>query len=113
MGRNARRAKNGEHDLVSPAGPATTATRTTSSARCSAAKRQKRRKLRALVQPQVPALITRAREAIDNDERAKLYSEALAVYDEDQPWISMAHPKMFTAMREQRRGLRDQPADQQ
>ena len=45
-------------------------------------------------------LITRAREVIDNDERAKLYNEALAVYDEDQPWISMAHPKMFTAMRE-------------
>ncbi|QXH46021.1 ABC transporter substrate-binding protein [Pseudomonas xanthosomatis] len=45
-------------------------------------------------------LITRAREVIDNDERARLYSEALAVYDEDQPWISMAHPKMFTAMRE-------------
>jgi dipeptide transport system substrate-binding protein len=30
----------------------------------------------------------------------KLYSEALEVYDEDQPWISMAHPKMFTAMRD-------------
>ncbi|PYC24838.1 ABC transporter substrate-binding protein [Pseudomonas mosselii] len=45
-------------------------------------------------------LITRAREVIDNDERARLYNEALAVYDEDQPWISMAHPKMFTAMRE-------------
>jgi dipeptide transport system substrate-binding protein len=51
-----RRAKNGEPTWCRPAGPATTATRTTSSARCSAAKRQKRRKLRALVQPQVPAL---------------------------------------------------------
>ncbi|MNO62932.1 Periplasmic dipeptide transport protein precursor [compost metagenome] len=45
------------------------------------------------------ALITRAREVIDNDERARLYAEALKVYDDDQPWISMAHPKMFTAMR--------------
>ncbi|MGB9091520.1 MAG: ABC transporter substrate-binding protein [Pseudomonas farsensis] len=50
--------------------------------------------------PKFQQLITRAREVIDNDERAKLYSEALAVYDEDQPWISMAHPKLFTAMRE-------------
>ncbi|MFK3771103.1 ABC transporter substrate-binding protein [Pseudomonas sp. NPDC089406] len=50
--------------------------------------------------PKFQELITRAREVIDNDERARLYSEALAVYDEDQPWISMAHPKMFTAMRE-------------
>ncbi|MNN70621.1 Periplasmic dipeptide transport protein precursor [compost metagenome] len=45
-------------------------------------------------------LITRAREVIDNDERARLYSEALKVYDDDQPWISMAHPKVFTAMRD-------------
>ncbi|TDJ77891.1 ABC transporter substrate-binding protein [Pseudomonas putida] len=44
-------------------------------------------------------LITRAREVTDTDERARLYAEALKVYDEDQPWISMAHPKMFTAMR--------------
>jgi dipeptide transport system substrate-binding protein len=22
------------------------------------------------------------------------------VYDDEQPWISMAHPKMFTAMRD-------------
>ncbi|HEN8800977.1 MULTISPECIES: ABC transporter substrate-binding protein [unclassified Pseudomonas] len=45
-------------------------------------------------------LITQAREVIDNDERARLYSEALKVYDDDQPWISMAHPKVFTAMRD-------------
>ncbi|MCO7566657.1 ABC transporter substrate-binding protein [Pseudomonas sp. S 311-6] len=50
--------------------------------------------------PKFQELITRAREVIDNDERARLYAEALAVYDDDQPWISMAHPKMFTAMRE-------------
>ena len=49
--------------------------------------------------PKFQELITRAREVIDNDERARLYAEALKVYDDDQPWISMAHPKMFTAMR--------------
>ncbi|MFP3525923.1 ABC transporter substrate-binding protein, partial [Pantoea sp. SIMBA_072] len=46
------------------------------------------------------ALINQARQVTDNGERARLYSEALKVYDDDQPWISMAHPKMFTAMRD-------------
>ncbi|WP_367393318.1 ABC transporter substrate-binding protein [Pseudomonas sp. X4] len=50
--------------------------------------------------PKFQELISRAREVIDNDERARLYNEALKVYDDDQPWISMAHPKMFTAMRD-------------
>ncbi|WP_406820976.1 ABC transporter substrate-binding protein [Pseudomonas sp. KnCO4] len=50
--------------------------------------------------PKFQELISRAREVIDNDERARLYNEALKVYDDEQPWISMAHPKMFTAMRD-------------
>ena len=50
--------------------------------------------------PKFQALITRAREVIDNDQRAVLYAEALKVYDEDQPWISMAHPKVFAGLRE-------------
>jgi dipeptide transport system substrate-binding protein len=54
-------------------------------------------------------LITRAREVIDSDERARLYSEALKVYDDDQPWISMAHPKVFTAMRDNVEGYMINP----
>ena len=46
------------------------------------------------------ALIDQARQIADPDQRAALYVQALAVYDEDQPWLSMAHPKIFTALRE-------------
>ncbi|MBA1201826.1 ABC transporter substrate-binding protein [Pseudomonas capeferrum] len=54
-------------------------------------------------------LITRAREVSDNDERATLYKQALAVYDDDQPWISVAHPKLFTAMRQSVEGYHVNP----
>ncbi|KDO01339.1 MULTISPECIES: ABC transporter substrate-binding protein [Pseudomonas] len=54
-------------------------------------------------------LITKAREVTDTNERAALYVKALAVYDEDQPWISMAHPKMFTAMRDNVEGYHINP----
>ncbi|MMZ71484.1 Periplasmic dipeptide transport protein precursor [compost metagenome] len=36
----------------------------------------------------------------DDNERRWVYAEALRVYDDDQPWISMAHPKVFAAMRD-------------
>ncbi|MEN5238295.1 ABC transporter substrate-binding protein [Pseudomonas sichuanensis] len=96
-----RRAKNGEADLVSTgwAGDNGDPDNFLSPLlSCDAAKSGEN--YARWCNPKFQQLITRAREAIDNDERAKLYSEALAVYDEDQPWISMAHPKMFTAMRE-------------
>ncbi|PWB34926.1 ABC transporter substrate-binding protein [Pseudomonas sp. SDI] len=48
---------------------------------------------------QFQALISKAREVTATDERAALYMKALAVYDEDQPWLNIAHPKIFTAMR--------------
>ncbi|MBC3422886.1 ABC transporter substrate-binding protein [Pseudomonas sp. RW3S2] len=96
-----RRAKKGEADLVSARwaranrAPDNIQTPMLS---CDAAKTGEN--YARWCNPKFQELITRAREIIDNDERAKLYSEALAVYDEDQPWISMAHPKMFTAMRD-------------
>lgn len=31
------------------------------------------------------------------------------MYDEDQPWISIAHPKMFTAMRKNVEGFHISP----
>jgi dipeptide transport system substrate-binding protein len=96
-----RRAKNGEADLVSAgwAGDNGDPDNFLSPLlSCDAAKSGEN--YARWCNPRFQELITRAREVIDNDERARLYSEALAVYDEDQPWISMAHPKMFTAMRE-------------
>ena len=50
--------------------------------------------------PKFQDLITRARTISSDDERRWVYAEAMTVYDEDQPWINMAHPKMFTAMRQ-------------
>ncbi|MDF0730302.1 ABC transporter substrate-binding protein [Pseudomonas entomophila] len=54
-------------------------------------------------------LINQARANSDNDQRAKLYSEALAVYDADKPWISLAHPKLFAAMRSNVEGYQINP----
>ncbi|MFG0394068.1 ABC transporter substrate-binding protein [Pseudomonas monteilii] len=96
-----RRAKNGEADLVSTgwAGdngdPDNFLTPLLS---CEAAKNGEN--YARWCNPKFQELITRAREVINDDERARLYSEALKVYDDDQPWISMAHPKVFVAMRD-------------
>ncbi|HDS1734610.1 ABC transporter substrate-binding protein [Pseudomonas sp. BP8] len=105
-----RRAKNGEADLVSTGwgsdngdpdnflGPLLS---------CEAARNGEN--YARWCNPKFQALITRARELVDEDQRASLYFKALAVYDEDQPWISMAHPKMFTAMRENVEGYHVNP----
>ena len=96
-----RRAKNGEADLVSTgwagdnADPDNFLTPLLS---CEAARNGEN--YARWCNPKFQELITRAREVINNEERARLYSEALKVYDDDQPWISMAHPKVFTAMRD-------------
>ncbi|CAM3887485.1 Periplasmic dipeptide transport protein [Pseudomonas reidholzensis] len=105
-----RRARNGEADLVSTGwggdngdpdnflGPLLS---------CEAAKNGEN--YARWCNPKFQQLITRARAVSDHDERASLYFKALAVYDEDQPWISMAHPKMFTAMRENVEGYHISP----
>ena len=41
----------------------------------------------------------RARATVNPEERAKLYEQAQVIFNQDQPWISMAHTRMFTAMR--------------
>ncbi|MEB3439394.1 ABC transporter substrate-binding protein [Pseudomonas sp. A2] len=96
-----RRAKNGEADLVSTgwAGDNGDPDNFLSPLlSCDAAKSGEN--YARWCNPKFQELISRAREVIDNDERARLYNEALKVYDDEQPWISMAHPKMFTAMRD-------------
>ncbi|HCN47242.1 MAG TPA: ABC transporter substrate-binding protein [Pseudomonas sp.] len=95
-----RRAKNGEHDLVSTgwAGdngdPDNFMTPLLS---CEAVKNGEN--YARWCNPEFDALITQARQVIDSQQREALYNQALAVYDADRPWITMAHPKMFTAMR--------------
>jgi len=95
-----RRAKNGEHDMVSTgwAGdngdPDNFLTPLLS---CEAVKNGEN--YARWCNEKFQALITQARQVIDPKQREALYNEALAVYDADRPWITMAHPKMFTAMR--------------
>lgn len=45
------------------------------------------------------ALIDQARATVNPEERIKLYEQAQVIFNQDQPWISMAHTRMFTAMR--------------
>ncbi|NBA97077.1 ABC transporter substrate-binding protein [Pseudomonas sp. R5(2019)] len=54
-------------------------------------------------------LIDSARIKTEPGERAALYEKALAVFHQDQPWISMAHPKVFTAMRSNVEGYQISP----
>lgn len=96
-----RRAKNGEADLVSSGWASDNGDPDnflTPLLSCDAAKTGEN--YARWCNSKFQDLITRARAVIDNDERARLYAEALKVYDDDQPWIGMAHPKMFTAMRD-------------
>ncbi|UVJ43308.1 ABC transporter substrate-binding protein [Pseudomonas sp. LS1212] len=54
-------------------------------------------------------LITRARERTDPAERAALYEQAQQVFHDEQPWISLAHPKLFTAVRKNVEGYHISP----
>ncbi|MCI2811412.1 ABC transporter substrate-binding protein, partial [Eoetvoesia caeni] len=42
-------------------------------------------------------------------KRAELYEKALLIFQQDQPWIPMAYPKMFTAMRKNVEGYHQSP----
>lgn len=55
------------------------------------------------------ALISRARQVSNEQERATLYSQALAVYDAQQPWLAVAHPRVFVAMRANVQGYQVNP----
>ena len=95
-----RRAKNGEHDMVSTGWAGDNGDPDnflTPLLGCEAASNGEN--YARWCNDRFQALITKARQVIDAPQREALYIEALAVYDEDQPWIAMAHPKMFTAMR--------------
>ena len=54
-------------------------------------------------------LIDKARETVNPEERAGLYEQAQAIFNKDQPWISMAHTRMFTAMRKNVEGYQISP----
>ena len=44
-------------------------------------------------------LIAQARREPEQSKRAALYRQALAIFHEQAPWIALAHPKQFAALR--------------
>ncbi|MCY1289070.1 Periplasmic dipeptide transport protein [compost metagenome] len=55
------------------------------------------------------ALIREARAITDPARRAELYRQALAIFHEQAPWIPLAHPKQFAAVREGVEGFQLNP----
>lgn len=55
------------------------------------------------------AAITEARKITEPSERAALYKQAQKVFNQEQPWISLAYPKLFVAMRKNVEGFHISP----
>ncbi|WP_297842664.1 ABC transporter substrate-binding protein [Pseudomonas sp.] len=53
--------------------------------------------------------ISKARAITDPAERAALYEQAQQEFHKEQPWISLAYPKLFTAMRKNVEGYHISP----
>ena len=105
-----RRAKNGEHDMVSAGWAGDNGDPDnflTPMLSCEAAKNGEN--YARWCNPQFQALIDQAREATEPQERAGLYQQAQAIVHQEQPWISLAHTKLFTAMRNTVEGYQISP----
>ena len=95
-----KRAKNGEHDLVSTGwggdngDPDNFLTPMLS---CEAAKNGEN--YARWCNEDFEALITKARSITEPSQRAELYQQAQVIFNQDQPWINVTHPMLFTAMR--------------
>ncbi|MHA6492561.1 ABC transporter substrate-binding protein [Pseudomonas borbori] len=94
-----KRAKNGEHDLVfmgwagDNGDPDNFLTPNLS---CAAA--QSGENMSGWCDAAFDKLIVQARETIDPQQRAALYRQALAIFNDQAPWIPQAHPKQFGAL---------------
>jgi len=95
-----KRAKNGEHDLVfmgwagDNGDPDNFLTPNLS---CAAARSGENQA--GWCDAAFDTLITRARKEHEQDKRAALYRQALVIFHEQAPWIALAHPKQFVALR--------------
>ena len=95
-----KRAKNGEHDMVSAGWAGDNGDPDnflTPMLSCEAAKNGEN--YARWCNEKFQALIDQARATVNPEERIKLYEQAQVIFNQDQPWISMAHTRMFTAMR--------------
>ena len=101
-----KRAKNGEHDLVfmgwagDNGDPDNFLSPNLS---CAAAKSGENQA--GWCHAEFDALITQARQVPDQAQRAALYRQALAIFHEQAPWIPLAHPKQFSALRRDVQGF--------
>ena len=95
-----KRAKNGEHDLVfmgwagDNGDPDNFLTPNLS---CAAAKSGENQA--GWCDEQFDDLIRQARQEAEQEKRAVLYRQALAIFHQQAPWIAQAHPKQFVALR--------------
>ncbi|MCY1488794.1 Periplasmic dipeptide transport protein [compost metagenome] len=101
-----KRAKQGEHDLVfmgwagDNGDPDNFLTPNLSCAAAASGENQA-----GWCNPQFDALLRQARQSRDQQERAALYRQALAIFHEQAPWIPLAHPKQFVALRQGVKGF--------
>ncbi|WP_095077911.1 ABC transporter substrate-binding protein [Pseudomonas sp. Irchel s3h17] len=105
-----KRAKNGEHDMVSAGWAGDNGDPDnflTPMLSCEAAKNGEN--YARWCNAKFQALIDQAREKTDPAERVALYEQAQEIFHQDQPWISMAHTRMFTAMRNNVEGYHISP----
>jgi dipeptide transport system substrate-binding protein len=94
-----RRAKHGEHDLVfmgwvgDNGDPDNFLTPNLS---CAAA--QSGENMAGWCNAQFDDLLRQARASTDQDARAALYRQALAIFQREAPWIALAYPKQFVVL---------------
>ena len=55
------------------------------------------------------ALVSQARENTEPAGRAALYEEALGIFNREQPWITLAYPKLFVVLRNDVEGFHISP----
>ena len=105
-----KRAKAGEHDMVSAGWAGDNGDPDnflTPNLSCDAAKNGEN--YARWCNKEFQDLIDKARAIAEPQQRAALYEQALDVFEKDQPWIPMAYPKMFTAMRKNVEGYTQSP----
>nr|WP_024306958.1 ABC transporter substrate-binding protein [Pseudomonas sp. P818] len=95
-----KRAKNGEHDLVfmgwagDNGDPDNFLTPNLSCAAAESGENQA-----GWCDKAFDTLIAQARREPEQKKRAALYRQALGIFHEQAPWIALAHPKQFAALR--------------
>ncbi|SDH99005.1 dipeptide transport system substrate-binding protein [Pseudomonas benzenivorans] len=96
-----KRAKNGEHDLVFMGWAGDNGDPDNFlSPNLSCAAAQSGENQAGWCHAEFDRLIGQARRLQDQAQRAALYRRALAIFHEQAPWIPLAHPRQFSALRQ-------------